>query len=358
MDLWNKLEEVEVTYRDVEARMAEPGVASNQSEMQSLGKKHSELEPIIAAFNEYKRVTREISESKEIIAGESDAEMCELAKEELSSLEELQSSLERDIHVLLLPKDRNDDKNVVIEIRGGTGGEEAALFAADLFRMYTRFAEREGWRVEIIDANETGIGGYKEIVFRIEARGAYSKLKFESGVHRVQRVPATEASGRVHTSAATVAVLPEAEDVDIDVRTEDLKIDTYRASGAGGQHVNMTDSAVRITHMPTGVVVTCQDERSQIKNRAKAMQLLRTKLYDVELRRQQDVMAAERKGQVGSGDRSERIRTYNFPQNRITDHRIGLTLHKLDYVIEGDMYELLDALSLADQAERMKQYSA
>ena len=358
MDLWNKLEEVEVTYRDVEARMAEPGVASNQSEMQSLGKKHSELEPIIAAFNEYKRVTREISESKEIIAGESDSEMCELAKEELSSLEELQSSLERDIHVLLLPKDRNDDKNVVIEIRGGTGGEEAALFAADLFRMYTRFAEREGWRVEIIDANETGIGGYKEIVFRIEARGAYSKLKFESGVHRVQRVPATEASGRVHTSAATVAVLPEAEDVDIDVRTEDLKIDTYRASGAGGQHVNMTDSAVRITHMPTGVVVTCQDERSQIKNRAKAMQLLRTKLYDVELRRQQDVMAAERKGQVGSGDRSERIRTYNFPQNRITDHRIGLTLHKLDYVIEGDMYELLDALSLADQAERMKQYSA
>ena len=358
MDLWSKLEEVEVTYREVESRMAEPGVASNQSEMQSLGKKHSELEPIIEAFNEYKRVTREITESKEIIASESDSEMREMAEEELASLEELQSSLENDIHVLLLPKDRNDDKNVVIEIRGGTGGEEAALFAADLFRMYTRFAEREGWRVEIIDANETGIGGYKEIVFRIEARGAYSKLKFESGVHRVQRVPATEASGRVHTSAATVAVLPEAEDVDIDVRTEDLKIDTYRASGAGGQHVNMTDSAVRITHVPTGVVVTCQDERSQIKNRAKAMQLLRTKLYDVELRRQQDVMAAERKGQVGSGDRSERIRTYNFPQNRITDHRIGLTLHKLDYVIEGDLYELLDALSLADQAERMKQYSA
>ena len=357
MDLWSKLEEVEGTYREVESRMAEPGVASNQSEMQSLGRKHSELEPIIAAYNEYKRITKEIAESKEIIASETDHEMCEMAKEELAALEEHQAALEKDIHILLLPKDRNDDKNVVIEVRGGTGGEEAALFAADLFRMYTRFAEREGWRVEIIDANETGIGGYKEIVFRIEARGAYSKLKFESGVHRVQRVPATEASGRVHTSAATVAVLPEAEDVDIDIRTEDLKIDTYRASGAGGQHVNMTDSAVRITHTPTGVVVTCQDERSQIKNRAKAMQLLRTKLYDVEMRKQQDVMAAERKGQVGSGDRSERIRTYNFPQNRVTDHRIGLTLHKLDYVIEGDMYELLDALSLADQAERMKQYS-
>ena len=358
MELWKKLEEVEETYREVESRMAEPGVVSSQAEMQSLGKKHAELEPIIEAFDEYKRVTKEIAESKEIIASESDAEMCEMAKEELSSLEERQESLEQDIHVLLLPKDRNDDRSVMIEIRGGTGGEEAALFAADLFRMYSRFAEREGWRVEIIDANETGIGGYKEIVFRIEARGAYSKLKFESGVHRVQRVPATEASGRVHTSAATVAVLPEAEDVDIEVRTEDLKVDTYRSSGAGGQHVNMTDSAVRITHIPTGVVVTCQDERSQIKNRAKAMQLLRTKLYDVELRRQQDAMAAERKGQVGSGDRSERIRTYNFPQNRVTDHRIGLTLHKLDYVIEGDMYELLEALSMADQAERMKHYSA
>ena len=281
-----------------------------------------------------------------------------MAKEELASLEERLPDLEHEIHVLLLPRDVNDDRNVVIEIRGGTGGEEAALFAADLFRMYSRFAEREGWRVEILDASETGIGGYKEIIFRIEARGAYSRFKFESGVHRVQRVPVTEAGGRVHTSAATVAVLPEAEDVDVAIRTEDLKVDTYRSSGAGGQHVNMTDSAVRITHIPTGVVVTCQDERSQIKNRAKAMQLLRTKLYDVELRKQQDAMAAERKGQVGSGDRSERIRTYNFPQNRITDHRIGLTLHRLDQVVEGDLYEMIDALTMADQAERMKNYAA
>ncbi|MDR1514444.1 MAG: peptide chain release factor 1 [Synergistaceae bacterium] len=358
MDLWNKLEEVERTYKEVESRMAAPDIATNPSEMQALGKKHVELEPIITAFGEYKRVTREIEESRQIIASETDEDMRVMAKEELLSLEDRLPALEKDIHVLLLPKDRDDDKNVVIEIRGGTGGEEAALFAADLFRMYTRFAERERWKIEILDANETGIGGYKEIVFRVEAVGAFSKLKFESGVHRVQRVPVTEAGGRVHTSAATVAVLPEALDVDVDIRTEDLKIDTYRSGGAGGQHVNMTDSAVRITHLPTGVVVTCQDERSQIKNRAKAMQFLRTKLYDLELRKRQDAMAADRKGQVGSGDRSERIRTYNFPQNRITDHRIGLTLHKLDQVIEGDLYELIEALTLADQAEKMKHFAA
>ncbi|MDR3254485.1 MAG: peptide chain release factor 1 [Synergistaceae bacterium] len=358
MELWDKLAELEKTYDEVESRMAEPGVASNPSEMQTLGKKHVELEPIILAYNEYKRISREMAESREIISQETDEEMRSMAKDELASLEEMLPELEKEIHILLLPKDRDDDKNVVIEVRGGTGGEEAALFAADLFRMYTRFAEREGWRTEILDANETGIGGYKEIVFRIEARGAFSKLKYESGVHRVQRVPVTEAGGRVHTSAATVAVLPEAEDVDVDIRPEDLKIDTYRSGGAGGQHVNMTDSAVRITHLPTGVVVTCQDERSQIKNRAKAMQFLRTKLYDVELQRRQDVMAAERKGQVGSGDRSERIRTYNFPQNRITDHRIGLTLHKLDSVMEGDLGEMIEALTMADQAEKMKHFAA
>jgi peptide chain release factor 1 len=358
MDLWNKLDEVERTYKEVESRMAAPDIASNPSEMQTLGKKHVELEPIVTAFNEYKRVTREIEESRQIIASETDEDMRAMAKEELASLEERLPALERDIHVLLLPKDRDDDKNVVIEIRGGTGGDEAALFAAGLFRMYTRFAERERWKVEILDANETEIGGYKEIVFRIEAVGAFSRLKFESGVHRVQRVPVTEASGRVHTSAATVAVLPEAEDVDVDIRPEDLKIDTYRSGGAGGQHVNMTDSAVRITHLPTGIVVTCQDERSQIKNRAKAMQFLRTKLYDVELRKRQDAMAADRKGQVGSGDRSERIRTYNFPQNRVTDHRIGLTLHKLDQIMEGDLSELIEALTFADQAEKMKHFAA
>jgi peptide chain release factor 1 len=358
MELWNKLEEVERTYNEVQSRMSEPDITSNLSEMHALGKKHVELEPIMTAFNEYKRVMKEIEESRQIIASETDEDMRAMAREELLSLEELLPSLEKDIHLLLLPKDRDDDKNVVIEIRGGTGGDEAALFAADLFRMYTRFAERENWRVEILDANETVIGGYKEIVFRIEATGAFSHLKYESGVHRVQRVPVTEAAGRIHTSAATVAVLPEAEDVDVDIRPEDLKIDTYRSGGAGGQHVNMTDSAVRITHIPTGVVVTCQDERSQIKNRAKAMQFLRTKLYDLEIRRQQDVMAAERKGQVGSGDRSERIRTYNFPHNRITDHRIGLTLHRLDQIMEGDLHELIEALTLADQAEKMKHFAA
>ncbi|MCL2683632.1 MAG: peptide chain release factor 1 [Synergistaceae bacterium] len=358
MELWKKLDEVEQTFRDIETRMSDPEVATNPSEMQVLGKKHVELMPLVDAYSEYKRVLREIGDSRALLSDETDEAMREMAREELVTLEERLPEIENGIRVLLLPKDRDDEKNVVIEIRGGTGGEEAALFAADLFRMYTRYAEIKRWRVEILDANETGIGGYKEIVFRIEASGAYSKLKYESGVHRVQRVPVTEASGRVHTSAATVAVLPEAEDVDVDIRPEDLKIDTYRSGGAGGQHVNMTDSAVRITHIPTGVVVTCQDERSQIKNRAKAMQFLRTKLYDVELRKQHDAMAAERKGQVGSGDRSERIRTYNFPQNRVTDHRIGLTLHKLDQVIEGDLEELIEALSMADQAERMKNFAA
>ncbi|MDR1482236.1 MAG: peptide chain release factor 1 [Synergistaceae bacterium] len=358
MDLWQKLEEVEATYKSIEAKMSEPNVASNPAEMQVLGKKHVEIEPLIEAMNEYKRVLGEMSGSREIVETETDEEMKSLARDELMSLEGVRSEIEEKIRLLLLPKDRDDDKNVVIEIRGGTGGDEAALFAADLYRMYTRFAERESWKVEILDANETGIGGYKEIVFRIEGGGVYSRLKFESGVHRVQRVPVTEAGGRVHTSAATVAVLPEAEDVDVDIRSEDLKIDTYRSGGAGGQHVNMTDSAVRITHIPTGVVVTCQDERSQIKNRAKAMQLLRTKLYDVELRRRQDAMAAERKGQVGSGDRSERIRTYNYPQNRVTDHRIGLTLHKLDQITEGDLRELIDALTVADQAERLRNFEA
>ena len=254
----------------------------------------------------------------------------------------------------MLPKDPNDDKSVIVEIRAGTGGEEAALFAGDLFRMYSLFAESNGWGIEVLNTNETGIGGYKEVVFRIDGQGAYSQLKFESGVHRVQRVPVTESSGRIHTSTATVAVLPEAEDVDIEVRQEDLKIDTYRASGAGGQHVNMTDSAVRITHLPTGLVVTCQDERSQIKNRIRAMNFLRAKLYDLELRQQQEKMAAERKGQVGTGERSERIRTYNFPQNRVTDHRIGLTLHRLDSMLEGDLQEMISALVMADQAEKLR----
>lgn len=353
MELLSKLREIEQSYKEIEARMGEPDVANDHREMQSLGKKHSDLRLIVDVFMQYEAVIKGIEEAKEMISAD-DMEMAELAKEELPILEAQIEGLEKEIQVLLLPKDLNDDRSVIIEIRGGAGGDEASLFAANLFRMYTRFAERERWKTEIMSSNESGIGGYKEIVFRIDGVGAYSALKFESGVHRVQRVPETEASGRIHTSTATVAVLPEAVEVDIEVRTEDLKIDTYRSSGAGGQHVNMTDSAVRITHLPSGLVVTCQDERSQIKNRARAMQLLRTRLYDAELQRQNDVMAADRKGQVGTGDRSERIRTYNFPQNRLSDHRINLTLYKLDQILDGDIYELIRALSDADQAEKLK----
>jgi peptide chain release factor 1 len=353
MELMSKLREIEKSFKEIEARMGEQDVANDQREMQSLGKKHADLTPIVDAFMQYETVLREIEDSKEMMDG-NDKEMADLAEEELSLLESQAEDLEKQIQVLLLPKDINDDRSVIIEIRGGAGGDEAALFAANLFRMYTMFAERQRWKTEIISSNETGIGGYKEIVFRIDGTGAYSNLKFESGVHRVQRVPETEASGRIHTSTATVAVLPEAVEVDIEVRTEDLKIDTYRASGAGGQHVNMTDSAVRITHLPSGIVVTCQDERSQIKNRVKALHFLRTKLYDAELQKQNAVMAAERKGQIGTGDRSERIRTYNFPQNRLSDHRINLTLYKLDQIMDGDIYELIRALSDADQAEKLK----
>ncbi|MCD7953230.1 MAG: peptide chain release factor 1 [Synergistaceae bacterium] len=353
MELIDKLKEIEASYRELEQKMADPAVANDPQEMQQLGKKHVDLAPIVDAFSQYEAVLQGIEDAKEMI-GCDDEEMRELAKEELAVLEARVPELEKDIRVLLLPKDINDDKSVIIEIRGGAGGEEAALFSANLFRMYTRFAERQRWKTEIISGSETGIGGYKEIVFRVDGTGAFSMLKFESGVHRVQRVPETEASGRIHTSTATVAVLPEAADVDVEIRTEDLKIDTYRSSGAGGQHVNMTDSAVRITHLPSGIVVTCQDERSQIKNRAKAMQFLRTKLYDAELQRQNAEMAAERKGQVGTGDRAERIRTYNFPQNRLSDHRINLTLYKLDQILDGDLYELISMLSEADQAEKMK----
>lgn len=356
MDLVSKLQEIEKSFKEIEAKMADPEVASDPKEMQSLGRKHSELAPVVDAFMEYEKVQRGIADSREMVSGD-DEEMAELAKEELVELEARLPELEHEIQILLLPKDLNDDKSVIVEIRGGAGGDEAALFAADLYRMYTRFTEREGWKIEVMSENVTEIGGYKEIIFKIDGVGAFSKLKFESGVHRVQRVPETEASGRIHTSTATVAVLPEAADVDVEIHSEDLRIDTYRSSGAGGQHVNMTDSAVRITHIPTGIVVTCQDERSQIKNRAKAMQYLRTKLYDLELQKRDAAMAAERKGQVGTGDRSERIRTYNYPQNRLSDHRINLTLYKLDQILDGDIYELITALAEADQAEKLKALS-
>jgi len=352
MNFQEKLFELEKDFDETEARMADPATHSNLKELQALAKKHSKLEPVVSKFREFRKVSSDLEEARALLhCGDPDMEA--LAREELDSKEERLREVEEEMKILLLPEDPNDEKSVIVEIRAGAGGEEAALFAANLFRMYSRFAEREGWRTEIVAYNETGIGGYKEIIFRIDGDRVYSKLKFESGVHRVQRVPATEAGGRIHTSTATVAVLPEVEDVDVEIRTDDLKIDTYRSSGAGGQYVNMTDSAVRITHLPTGVVVTCQDERSQLKNRVKAMAYLRAKLYDLELQKQNDDLASERRGQIGTGDRSERIRTYNYTQNRITDHRVGMTLYKLDQYLEGDLYELIDAMTMADQSQKL-----
>ena len=344
-----KLDSIEKDLNELEAKMASQ---LSPRELQTLGKKHAQLVVIVDKYKEYKKILKEIEEAKELSRC-GDSEMETLAREELAAKEPQVDVLLEEIKITLLPKDPNDDKTVIVEVRAGTGGEEAALFAADLYRMYVRYAERNGWRVESLEANETGIGGYREVTFRIDAEGAYSKLKYESGVHRVQRVPVTEASGRIHTSAATVAVLPEAEDIDVEIRPEDLKVDTYRSSGAGGQHVNTTDSAIRITHIPTGVVVTCQDERSQIKNRARAMSYLKTKLYDMQLQKQTEEQASERRRQVGTGDRSERIRTYNFPQNRVTDHRVNVTLYKLDQYLDGDLYDLIEALSVADQTERL-----
>lgn len=353
MNLEPKLRKLEAIYAELEKKMADPAVVSDIKEMQNLGRKHSELEEVVGDYRRYRQVRDEIAEAKELVGG-GDHELAELAKMELEEKEPLLGKIEEQLRVALLPKDPNDEKDVIMEIRAGTGGDEASLFAADLFRMYSRYAEREGWKLEIVDENETEVGGYKEIVLQIHGRGVYSQLKYESGVHRVQRVPATEAGGRIHTSAATVVVMPVADDIDIEIRPEDLKIDTYRSSGAGGQHVNMTDSAVRITHLPTGLVVTCQDERSQIKNRAKALQVLKTRLYDAEVEKQRSAESAERKGMIGSGDRSERIRTYNYPQNRVTDHRIGLTLYKLEYMMDGDLYEMIKALVMAEQAAKLE----
>jgi len=352
-DINEKLDELEKKYQELELKLSDPGVISNPAELQRLAKEHSDLSKIVEKYRQYKETLKRLEEAMSLF-NEEDEELKELAKEEVVHLKQAAEILEKELALLLLPRDPNDDRSVIVEIRAGAGGEEAALFAADLYRMYVRYAERKGWKVELITANETGIGGYKEIVFRVEGQGAYSALKYESGVHRVQRVPVTEASGRIHTSTATVAVLPEPDEVDVEIRPEDLKIDTFRASGAGGQYVNMTDSAVRITHIPTGIVVSCQDERSQLKNRVKAMQLLRAKLYDLKLQQQQEELASERRGQIGSGDRSERIRTYNFPQNRVTDHRIGLTLHNLEEILDGDLDDLIYALATADQMEKLK----
>ena len=351
--MFEKLDEVEKRYEELVRLLADPRALASPREMQKLARERAEISKLVESYRLYKKVDEEIQESRALLL-ESDEEMRELAKSELLALKERQTALEQEIRVLLLPKDPRDQKNIFLEIRAGTGGEEAALFAADLFRMYAKYAEMNRWRVEVMSQNPTGLGGFKEIIALIEGKGVYSRLKYESGVHRVQRVPATEASGRIHTSAVTVAVLPEADEVEVEINPNDLRIDVYRSSGPGGQSVNTTDSAVRVTHLPTGLVVTCQDEKSQHKNKAKALKVLRARLLDQLIEERRSEISEERKSQVGSGDRSERVRTYNFPQNRLTDHRLGLTLYRLDGILEGDLGEVVDALTTHFQAEALQ----
>lgn len=349
-----KLEELEAKYDELSHILADPEVATDYQRYQKHAKMRSEIEGIVQKFRQYRSVLRGITETKEILETEPSADMQTMAKDELDRLQKQKEELEVALKQMLVPKDPLDEKSVILEIRAGTGGEESALFAAELYRMYTKYAERKNWKIGVIDSNPTGLGGFKEIIATIEGKGVYSLLKFEAGVHRVQRVPQTEASGRIHTSAVTVAILPEAEDVDIEIKDSEIKIDTFCASGPGGQHVNTTHSAVRMTHLPTGIVVSCQDERSQHKNRAKALKVLRSHLYQRALDEQANSIAANRKSQVGSGDRSEKIRTYNFPQNRLTDHRINLTVYQLDRIMEGDLDETLSALVTHYQAEALK----
>lgn len=344
-----KLEKIEEKYNSLNNKLLSINISKDFNLQKSIMKEIKHLEPVIKKFREYKKFKQELENCKEILSNNSDQELKELAELEIKELNKNLEKIQEELRVLLLPKDPNDDKNVIIEIRGGAGGDEAALFAANLFRMYSMHAQKKRWKIEILNSNETGLGGFKEISFMISGEGAYSEFKFESGVHRVQRVPETESQGRIHTSTVTVAVLPEAEEVEIEINPADLQIDTYRASGAGGQHVNTTDSAIRITHIPTGLVVECQDERSQYKNKDKAMKVLRSRLLDAKQREQAENIDAKRKSQVGTGDRSERIRTYNFPQNRVTDHRIGATFHCLDSILEGNMEKLIEALKIAEK---------
>lgn len=352
--MWNRLTEVEKRYEEITQRLYDPAVVADVEEYRKLTKESKELEPLVERYREYRRSQAHYEEARRLLeSGGLDRELRELAELELAENREKMEAAAEEMKILLLPRDPNDERNVIVEIRAGAGGEESALFAASLYRMYTMYAQRRGYGAEVAGVNETELGGYKEISFMVTGEGAYSRLKFESGVHRVQRVPETEAGGRIHTSTATVAVLPEAEDVEIDINPADLQIDTFRSSGAGGQHINKTESAIRITHLPTGMVVECQDERSQYKNKDKAMRVLRTRLLEQKREAQQSAVAADRRSQVGTGDRSERIRTYNFPQGRVTDHRIGLTLYKIDDIMNGDLDEIIDALITADRAQKL-----
>ncbi|NOX18236.1 MAG: peptide chain release factor 1 [Chlorobi bacterium] len=355
MDFINKLEAIKKKYDGINERLSEPEVYSNQEKYIKLSKDRSELTELVKNYDRYIEVTKNIEGNNELISSSDEPEIVEMAEMELEELKSEKEEIEEKIKVLLLPKDPNDDKNVIVEIRAGTGGDEAGLFAGDLLRMYTRFAELKGWKQEMIDINESTMGGVKEAVFSLAGENVYGDLKYESGVHRVQRVPATEASGRVHTSAASVVVIPEAEDVDVSVDQNDLRIDVYRSGGAGGQNVNKVETAIRITHIPTGIVVQCQDERSQLKNRQKAMKVLKARLYDLKMKEQTDEISATRKSMVKSGDRSDKIRTYNFPQNRVTDHRIGLTLYNLSNIMEGDLFELIEKIKIAERTEKLKE---
>lgn len=352
--MFDKLQNIEDRYDELSRLLSDPEVLADQSQYQKHAKAHAELTEIVTTFREYKKIKQEIEDAQTILDSEDDQELKEMARLELDELEAKVPQYENQLKILLLPKDPNDEKNVIMEIRGGAGGEEAALFAGDLFRMYSRFTERQGWKIEVLSDHPTDIGGYKEVIFLVQGKGAYSKLKYESGVHRVQRIPSTESGGRIHTSTVTVAVLPEAEEVDVQINPNDIRIDIFCSSGPGGQSVNTTQSAVRITHLPTGMVVSCQDEKSQLKNKEKALKVLRARLLEKAQEEQHGELASARKTQVGTGDRSERIRTYNFPQSRVTDHRIGLTLHKLDLILDGDLTEVIDALITAEQAEKLK----